>query len=126
MRVLRPAGILFMAVPDKRNPFDVLRPVTPLEHLVRDHDEGPELSREAHYVEWAALAERVPSDQVHPYASDLMNRRFSIHFHTWTPESYIRMLLHCQNEGLPIEIELLQRNEVEFLTVLRKSANPAN
>jgi SAM-dependent methyltransferase len=121
LRVLRPGGVVFMAVPDKRKTFDVLRPVTPLEHLVRDHTEGPQVSREAHYVEWAALVERVPSDEVHPQASRLMDEGLSIHFHTWTPDSYLRMLLHCQDTGMPIEIELVQQNEVEFLTVLRKT-----
>jgi hypothetical protein len=31
------------------------------------------------------------------------------------------MLIHCQSEGMPFELELFQRTEdVEFLTVLRK------
>ncbi|HEY4830404.1 MAG TPA: methyltransferase domain-containing protein [Solirubrobacteraceae bacterium] len=126
LRVLRPGGIVFMAVPDKRKTFDALRPVTPVEHLITDHTEGPQVSREAHYVEWAALVERVPEDQVHPHASRLLDQGLSIHFHTWTPDSYLRMLLHCQDTGMPIEIELVQQNEVEFLTVLRKTgAQPA-
>jgi SAM-dependent methyltransferase len=126
LRVLRPGGILFMAVPDKRKTFDSARPVTSLEHLVTDHTEGPETSRDAHYVEWATLVAKVPSDEVHGYANDLAARRFSIHFHTWTPASYLRMLLHCQESGMPIEIELLQQNEVEFLTVLRKTARSSD
>jgi SAM-dependent methyltransferase len=125
LRVLRAGGILFMAVPDKRKTFDVDRPVTPLEHLVRDHTEGPENSHDAHYVEWASLVDKVPSDQVQRHANDLAERRFSIHFHTWTPGSYLQMLLHCQDTGMPIEIELMQQNDVEFLTVLRKTAAPS-
>lgn len=122
LRVLRPGGILFMAVPDKRKTFDSARPVTSLEHLVRDHTEGPAISRDAHYIEWATLVANKPSDEIHSYANQLAEQGFSIHFHTWTPESYLRMLLHCQDDGMPIEIELLQQNEVEFLTVLRKTA----
>lgn len=48
LRVLRPEGILYMAVPDKRHTFDRDRPVTPLVHLIRDHREGPEWSRHSH------------------------------------------------------------------------------
>src|SRR5512137_1946907 len=34
MRVLRPEGILYLALPDKRYTFDRGRPVTPLAHLI--------------------------------------------------------------------------------------------
>ena len=53
LTVLRPQGILYMAVPDKRFTFDLERPLTSLEHLLRDHTEGPEWSRESHFREWA-------------------------------------------------------------------------
>jgi SAM-dependent methyltransferase len=39
-RVLRPGGIVYLAVPDKRHTFDVDRPVTSLDNLFRDHTEG--------------------------------------------------------------------------------------
>ena len=42
---LKPGGVLFYAVPDKRYTFDFRRPVTPLEHMVADHEQGPERSR---------------------------------------------------------------------------------
>src|SRR4051812_24637479 len=54
-RVLRPGGVLFLAVPDKRRTFDAARPVTPLEHVVHDHIAGPVGSRRGHYEEWATL-----------------------------------------------------------------------
>ena len=41
---LKPGGVLFYAVPDKRYTFDCRRPVTPLDHMVADHDHGPERS----------------------------------------------------------------------------------
>jgi hypothetical protein len=40
IRVLRPGGVLYLAVPDKRYTFDADRPVTPTDHLLRDHREG--------------------------------------------------------------------------------------
>src|SRR5690606_20635940 len=56
LRVLRPGGVLYLAVPEKRLcEFDVARPVTPLDHVIADHAEGPERSRRAHYLEWARL-----------------------------------------------------------------------
>ena len=81
-------------------------------------------------VAGAAPDKSVPTHQVHPHPSELMNRhlmnrRLDIHFHTWTPMSYLRMLLHLQDNGMPIELELIQQNEVEFLTVLRKTTRSA-
>jgi SAM-dependent methyltransferase len=40
IRVLKPGGIFMLIVPDKRFTFDHLRPVTPLEHLIRDANDG--------------------------------------------------------------------------------------
>ena len=52
---LKPGGVLFYAVPDKRFTFDFRRPVTPIEHMVADFEEGPERSRAEHYREWCRL-----------------------------------------------------------------------
>ncbi|MBW8051172.1 MAG: methyltransferase domain-containing protein [Cytophagales bacterium] len=42
LRVLKPGGILYLAVPDKRYTFDKDRPITSFEHLLKDYEEGPE------------------------------------------------------------------------------------
>jgi len=52
---LRPGGILFYAVPDKRFTFDYPRDVTPLEHMISDYEHGPEGSRSEHFDDWARL-----------------------------------------------------------------------
>ena len=41
LRVLKPGGILYSAIPDKRASFDVDRDITSLDHIWRDHIEGP-------------------------------------------------------------------------------------
>jgi SAM-dependent methyltransferase len=121
LRVIRAGGRLFMAVPDKRWTFDVEREITPLEHLIRDHEEGPDWSRERHYGEWARFVDKVPEDQVDQHAADVAARRFSIHFHVFTPQSYLEMLVHCMSSGVPFELEHFQQTESEFVTVLRKT-----
>ena len=40
-RVIKPGGMLYLALPDKRYTFDRERPVTPLDHLWTDHRTGP-------------------------------------------------------------------------------------
>ena len=51
LRVVRPGGVVYLSVPDKRHMFDRDRPATTLAHLERDHEHGPEGSRHAHYDE---------------------------------------------------------------------------
>jgi SAM-dependent methyltransferase len=121
LRVLKPDGVLYMAVPDKRFTFDRDRPVTSLEHLVRDYEEGPAWSRDSHFEEWARLMDKVPEEGVAARARQIAETDFSIHFHTWTQEGLLRLLLHCRSElRLPFEVELLQRNASEIIFVLRK------
>ena len=48
LRVLRPGGIVYAAVPDKRHTFTSDRATTTLEHLLRDHRDGPTTSRQTH------------------------------------------------------------------------------
>lgn len=124
LRVLKPGGILYMAVPDKRYTFDRDRPVTPLEHLIRDYQEGAEWSKYPHFEEWTRLVNKiVPEDQVAASVKHLMEIDYSIHFHVWTQMEFLELLTYCQRGlSFPFEIELLQKNEdeMEFITVLRK------
>jgi SAM-dependent methyltransferase len=120
LRVIRPGGMLFHAVPDKRRSFDWERPVTGVEHLIRDHEQGPEWSRQEHYREWAGLVDKVAPEEVERHAAEIAARRFSIHFHVWTPAAYLEFLLHCQSVGLPLEIVFFRENDVEFIAVMRR------
>ncbi len=87
-RVLRPGGILFIALPDKRYTFDQKRPETSNDHLQLDHERGPEVSRQQHYVEWVHLVENI-GDASHAAArvTELESTEYSIHFHVWTLDS---------------------------------------
>ena len=117
LRVVRPGGVLFLAVPDKRRSFDGLRPSTPVEHLRRDHDEGPAWSRSAHYEEYARLAERVPEEEVAARAALLEREQVDIHFHVWTLPELVAFLLELD---LPFDLELVQANDLEVLLILRR------
>lgn len=121
LRVIKPGGVLYMAVPHKEYTFDRDRPVTPLEHVIRDHKEGPAWSRRAHFAEWACLVEKVPEERVHERVKYLMDTDYSIHFHVWTEVEMLRMLLHVlEEDSLPYRVELVQRNGMEVITILRK------
>ena len=121
LRKLRPGGIVFLVVPDKRFTFDKSRPTTPIDHFHRDHRQGPDGSRMEHYREWARLVDQVPAGEVDAAAETNASRRFSIHFHTWTPTSFAEFLAYARrDEGLEFEIEHLDSRGGEFMVVLRK------
>jgi len=121
LRVIRPQGVLYLAVPHKLQTFDRERPVTSLEHLIRDYREGTEWSRFGHFEEYVRMVEKVPENQIEARARELMEQDYSIHFHVWTETAFLEYLLHCQNHfGLPFAIELFQMNEIEFVLILRK------
>lgn len=122
-RVLRPGGILYLAVPDKRHTFDCDRPVTPLEHLIRDHREGPAWSRHYQFEEWTRLAEQAPEAKLAERMEQLLAVGHSIHFHVWTEAELLGLFLHYrQSADALFGVELFQRNGLESVAVLRKDS----
>jgi len=122
---LRPGGILFYAVPDKRFTFDFRREVTPLEHVIADYEEGPERSRSQHYDDWArlvAVKEGETADQTVARARELEASEYSIHMHVWTQAEFLSLILACRERcDDAFEIEASARQAFEFMVVLRKS-----
>ncbi len=122
LRVLRPGGILYLAVPDRRRTFDADRQPTPLAHVVQDHEQGPAWSRRSHQEEWARLVEKVPESEVSARASLLEDSDYSIHFHVWAPWEFRALLDYARQErGLAFALEALEHNEHEFIVVLRRT-----
>jgi SAM-dependent methyltransferase len=119
-RVLRPGGVLYMAVPDKRFTFDAKRPVTTLDHLRRDHAEGPDWSRAGHYDEYARLAHGCGTDEeARGVAADMLARGYSIHFHVWTQKELLELFLSLKDD-LGFDFEVVCKNGMEVIFVLRK------
>jgi SAM-dependent methyltransferase len=131
---LKPGGILFYAVPDKRYTFDFRRPVTLLEHMVADYEEGHERSRAEHYEEWCRLVIDEESDSVGTSeqaaseewvtrrARELEDAKYSIHMHVWTQAEFLKLILALRerfDEGF--DIEASGRVAIEFIVVLRKA-----
>lgn len=122
LRVLRPGGVIYLAVPDRRRTFDARRAPTPLEHIVQDHAEGPARSRRTHQEEWARLVENVSASEVPARVHALEQDNYSIHFHVWAPWEFRALLDYAREEGkLPFAIEALQGNGHEFIAVLRRT-----
>jgi SAM-dependent methyltransferase len=119
LRVLRPGGILFLTLPDARRTFDRLRARTTVEHLLRDHRDGPEVSRREHYEEWARFIEGVADEDVARRADQFATERARHHFHVWELDTFLAFLIALEP---PADLEAAQATEKEFAVVLRKNA----
>jgi ubiquinone/menaquinone biosynthesis C-methylase UbiE len=120
-RVLKPGGALYLAIPDKRNSFDADRPVTTLEHLLRDYHEGPAWSKYQHFEEWTRLVNKVEDDEAaeREIAQNLMID-YSIHYHVWTQAEMLELLVELR-KMTSFEMDLCLRNGPEVIFILRKN-----
>lgn len=122
LRVLREGGVLYLAVPDKRRTFDVDRALTPLEHVLRDFEQGPAGSRDEHFRDWVVHVDK-PED-VEARVAELSDADYSIHFHVWTPQAFSELLEHARGElEMPFTIAEVLRNGIEFIVILRRVAD---
>ena len=126
-RVLKPGGILYMALPDKRYTFDADRPVTTVEHVIRDYEEGPDWSKRQHFEEWVRFINKAADEsQVKGQADTLMEMEYSIHFHVWTQwEMFDFLAAFRKRLGLCFDIESFLKNGHECIFILRKGGQTA-
>lgn len=120
-RVLKKEGILYLALPDKRYTFDVDRPITPLEHILDDYQNGPEASKYQHFEEWATLVEKKKgAEEIRKHTEDLIKKDYSIHFHVWTQVEMLELIFLLKRLGHQIDIEACLKRDVEFIMILKK------
>jgi len=123
-RVLRPSGIVYLAMPDHRTTFDSGRELTTVDHLLREHDEGPEASRPEHYLDWARNVLHA-GDAAEAHAAQLMAEEYSIHFHTWDADTFLDFFVAArQKVGLDFDVlafaPLERPDDPEFIVLLSK------
>ena len=121
LRVTKPGGVVYLAVPDKRRSFDSQRPTTTIQHILRDHEVGPEVSRVEHYEEFARLVEGIPEHELslHVQAA-VVDERYHLHFHVWTHETFLG-LLDALRQRLGFEIAEARSHAHESIVVLLRT-----
>jgi predicted SAM-dependent methyltransferase len=117
IRVLKPGGVLYLAIPDKRYTFDVDRQTTSLQHLLRDYSEGPSWSRIDHLREWLTVVDKRPASEVESMlSSEEHTSKLDIHWHVWTQREMIELVNHFRDEfGYEVQIFLQMENESIFI-----------
>ncbi len=126
-RVLRPGGLLFMALPDKRVTFDRTRSLTPTEHVLEEQrTRAAGSGRRGHFVDYAQHVDgKASGPEAERHADRLMERDYSIHFHVWTPDSFLDLLVAARQE-LGLAFQLLgfaapeHAGDDEFILLLAK------
>lgn len=103
---LCPGGVMYLAVPDKHHTFDRARSVTPMAHLLRDHEEGPAWSRREHFLDYAENVEQRGGEDVVARADELQDEDYSIHFHVFNATA-VYDLLRLVRERYEPTLELI-------------------
>jgi SAM-dependent methyltransferase len=142
--LLRPGGVLVLAVPDKRRCFDVLRPHSTIGAVLQAHHEkrsrhspGTAFDHAAHFATLNGLPGWVEGTTgdialVHPFslAKELFDRSirsseyFDFHAWTFTPSSF-RLIVKELNEMSALDLRELRFQltpSIEFYVVLSRSA----
>jgi SAM-dependent methyltransferase len=126
LRVLRPGGVVLIALPDRRDGLDIHRDATTLEHLLADHEHGPQRSRAQHYRDWATQVDlplgNISADEVDEHAAELEGRLYRIHYHCWTGDEFALQLGELITRGLlSATLQQWRQNYHEFLVVLERT-----
>jgi SAM-dependent methyltransferase len=121
LRVLRPGGCLYVAVPDRANPIDRLRPVTTFEHLLSDADGSTAGVDRPHYEEWVrANSPDAPATEQLTYAGVLEQKGYAIHFHVFDRALFERVVEHITRESDASLIEFVTNPaHQEHIAVIR-------
>ena len=126
LRVTKPGGVVYLAVPNMSKTFDRNRDPTTLAHVIDDHELGVETSRRSHYEEWVSLVEPHfgrAYDEVgfRNRVDELLQQKYSIHFHCWNEPGLKELLRYLKNDRmLPFSIALFAQREDEYICILKK------
>ena len=123
LRVLKPGGVLYSAIPDKRATFDIDRDITSLENLWRDHLEGPAWSKRDHFESWVRhVGHYTDIVEIANQTDRLIEMDYSIHYHVFTQASWLELFVSLQQKStIKFEIELVFSNgSHEIILIARK------
>lgn len=105
-RVLKPGGLLYLVVPDKRATFDYRRVRTLHEHLVLDY-RCPSLERDFdHYLEYVVQVDGQRGEFAFCQAEKLAQASYPIHYHVFLPDDIVRLLGWFSNNVRRVEMVL--------------------
>lgn len=103
-RVLKPGGLLYLVVPDKRVTFDKQRVRTTLEHIIADY-QSPSRERDfEHFLDQSIHVNKKTGLAALEHARKWVEEDYSIHFHTFLPVDMLNLLQWFSANLRPLSI----------------------
>jgi SAM-dependent methyltransferase len=141
-RVLRPGGIIYLVVPDRRRTWDHSRPLTPVTHLLEDFERGTTAADATHIdefalgIDWTQFSPATPQPDVATTRATLARgmheavargEQINIHFHTFEEGNVLALLETLRTwpktrfnwEVLDHASDFPTSNPIGFLAVVR-------
>jgi SAM-dependent methyltransferase len=123
LRVIRPGGLLYLIVPDKRQTFDRARVRTTLEHVILDYLH-PSAERDLeHFLEYTVLVLKAEHEGAVEIARRLAAEDHSIHFHTFLPKDIVAIARWMDGHVTPVQVAegpVMSPESDEFHLLLRR------
>jgi len=106
-RVLKPGGLIYLVVPDRRHTWDHTRPLTPVEHFLEDYARGTTPCDATHIddfalgSDWRLFSPATPPGEVPAKQAELARgmheavargEDINIHFHTFEPANVLALI----------------------------------
>ncbi|MCH6254953.1 class I SAM-dependent methyltransferase [Puniceicoccaceae bacterium K14] len=145
-RVLKPGGVVYTVIPDRRFTFDHRRELTTAEHMIDDYRKGTTDCDAVHIndfiygIDWSQTHPDIPENEVpnhqkshsEYYEKEVTEgREINLHFHVFEPQSFIELIGVCE-KSREVQLKLKIEEVVEsfpkpvangFLAVLRKEGS---
>lgn len=104
-RVLKPGGLIYMIVPDKRVTFDKKRVRTTIAHMVLDYLRPSDERDYEHYLDYAVHVHDKKGSEAVAEADRLRETDYSIHFHVFLPSDVLGLFEWFNENIRSIEVQ---------------------
>lgn len=122
LRILKHGGILLLVVPDKRHTFDINRPLTSIEHLILDHENGHERQQNEHFQEIVYHQKQMQGEEALQEIERMSKSNYSYHWHVWTSNSFLQCISTLiERYNMSLEVIFFLKGKGEFYIVLMKA-----
>ncbi|MBY0524360.1 MAG: class I SAM-dependent methyltransferase [Gemmataceae bacterium] len=126
-QLLKPQGLLYLGLPDKRRIFDHLRQRTPLEDVLGRYERKEADVSDSRILEALRkhqIKHELP-DSSHPDHTRVigLHRKRTVHLNVWIIDDLVEMFQHLgQNMGMPLALLDGTIAGEEFILLLRKTS----
>jgi len=126
LRVTKPGGIIFYAIPDFTNPFDKKRAITSYAHHETDYHQYTyqpldfQANLQRHYLEYLSVVDQITGERAIQIADEYMQKNRDIHFHVFNQDEILRIFTRFKKLFYTVEFYEYLPKHFEHFVVIRK------